>query len=77
VEKAGKTVPVTISVGLARSTDFEGCGVEQIIQEADAALYEAKRSGRNCVRMARSTGYEEAPEEGATVIKAETTLFEK
>jgi GGDEF domain-containing protein len=64
------SVPVTISVGLALSTDF-ACGeADDVIQEADAALYAAKRE-RNCVRTVRNgEGYPEAD----AAIKAEATL---
>jgi diguanylate cyclase (GGDEF)-like protein len=48
----GEALTVTISVGLALSTDFPSYGVDEIIQAADAALYEAKAGGRNCVRVA-------------------------
>ena len=44
---------VTISIGVALSTDFASRGVDDIIQEADRALYAAKAAGRNCVRLAR------------------------
>ncbi|HTP67307.1 MAG TPA: diguanylate cyclase [Dongiaceae bacterium] len=77
VTKGDRVVPVTISVGIALSRNFEGAGLERIIQEADAALYEAKRSGRNCVRMARSKKEEETSAEESTVIRAETTLTRK
>jgi PleD family two-component response regulator len=46
------TLPVTISVGVARSTDFPSRSVDAIVDEADTALYAAKAAGRNCVRMA-------------------------
>ena len=39
---------VTISIGIA-GTDMRGKSFEQINREADVALYEAKRSGRNRV----------------------------
>jgi diguanylate cyclase (GGDEF)-like protein len=45
---AGLPVPVTLSVGVA--TD-EGCiDLPATLQRADAALYAAKESGRDCVR---------------------------
>ena len=39
---------VTISIGAA-ACHPETCGMEQLLKEADIALYEAKRSGRNRV----------------------------
>lgn len=46
---ADNTIPVTTSIGacqtLARSLD-------EMLQEADRRLYEAKQAGRNCLRMA-------------------------
>lgn len=41
----------TISVGAAEATANDG-GADNLLLRADAALYEAKRSGRNCVRAA-------------------------
>lgn len=41
-------VPVTISVGVCAAHDKTG-GIGQMLKEADIALYEAKRSGRNRV----------------------------
>jgi diguanylate cyclase (GGDEF)-like protein len=40
-------LPVTVSGGLAAACDSENA--EQLLRRADAALYDAKRSGRNCV----------------------------
>lgn len=48
-----KPLRVTISVGLALTADYPGCNVEEIIHAADSALYTAKPSGRNCVRIAQ------------------------
>ena len=42
---------VTISVGVAE-TAVNDEGADNLLLRADAALYEAKRSGRNCVRVA-------------------------
>lgn len=47
----GKDIPVTISVGCAAITANDR-DVEELIERADRALYSAKASGRNCVRLA-------------------------
>ena len=44
----GTTVPVTISIGVA-AAPTHGRTVESLVDAADRALYEAKRSGRNRV----------------------------
>ena len=44
-------VAVTASIGVAVYT-LHGSKREELIQFADAAMYEAKHSGRNCVRIA-------------------------
>ena len=48
-EHAGNEFSLTISQGLAQLPDH-GRTVEDLIAAADAALYAAKASGRNCVR---------------------------
>jgi two-component system cell cycle response regulator len=60
-----EALQVTISIGLALSPDFSNGQAEEIIHEADMALYSAKEGGRNCVRTARppappSPGHPEA-----------------
>jgi diguanylate cyclase (GGDEF)-like protein len=40
---------LTISIGVATFTD-EMSGIDDLLRNADAALYSAKNSGRNCVR---------------------------
>ncbi|PYE43107.1 diguanylate cyclase (GGDEF)-like protein [Rhizobium sp. PP-F2F-G20b] len=45
-------LPVTISIGLALSTS-EDRDPDDVIEKADRALYDAKSSGRNCVRIFR------------------------
>jgi diguanylate cyclase (GGDEF)-like protein len=41
----------TISVGVAEATANDE-SADNLLLRADAALYEAKNSGRNCVRIA-------------------------
>jgi two-component system, cell cycle response regulator len=50
---ATKSLKVTISVGVALSTDFPNRHADDILHAADMALYDAKKSGRNCVRLAK------------------------
>lgn len=42
---------VTVSVGVSAFPD-DAVGKQELIELADRALYRAKRSGRNCVRVA-------------------------
>jgi diguanylate cyclase (GGDEF)-like protein len=56
IQTANKPVSVTISIGLALSTEFTECTIEEIMHHADMALYAAKAAGRNCVRVARPEG---------------------
>jgi two-component system, cell cycle response regulator len=56
IQAMGKTLAVTVSVGLALSTDFQNCDADEVIRKADTALYAAKEAGRNCVRIARPEG---------------------
>ncbi len=51
---SGKNVlSISISVGLALSVDFPRRSPDEILAEADKALYAAKAAGRNCVRLAK------------------------
>jgi len=51
VRRGGEYVDqITISIGVAAPA--QGEPIEQLIERADRALYEAKASGRNCVRVA-------------------------
>jgi len=42
-------VPVTISMGVTVSDRKRSLTIEDLLQQADDALYRAKRNGRNCV----------------------------
>jgi two-component system, cell cycle response regulator len=47
-EHHGHRIPVTVSIGVALFVDHAEA-VTQLVADADAALYAAKRAGRNCV----------------------------
>lgn len=44
------TVPVTVSIGVTASDWTQNLTIEDLLQQADEALYSAKRHGRNCVQ---------------------------
>ena len=46
-EFEGKTIPVTISIGVCSMVPPRGSKYQDLISAADQALYEAKRQGRN------------------------------
>jgi diguanylate cyclase (GGDEF)-like protein len=50
VPAENEVVRVTISIGLAQMMDPHA-GWEDMLKKADEALYDAKRSGRNCVTL--------------------------
>jgi len=52
IQMASSQINVSISLGLALSTDFPRSDVEELLRHADRALYAAKAAGRNCVRTA-------------------------
>jgi diguanylate cyclase (GGDEF)-like protein len=52
VSTAWGSIPVTMSLGVLATKDWGFQSVEEIIHEVDAALYQAKADGRNCVRLA-------------------------
>jgi diguanylate cyclase (GGDEF)-like protein len=49
-----KSVTITISIGVAENSK-KFSTPELVLEAADGALYRAKESGRNCVRLAEST----------------------
>jgi len=50
----GKEIPITCSIGVAAVPDTTS-QIANLISQADAALYRAKRAGRNCVKLAPLT----------------------
>ena len=46
----GKTLQVSVSIGVDTYEETEGVGGVTLIDRADKAMYEAKANGRNCVR---------------------------
>jgi diguanylate cyclase (GGDEF)-like protein len=46
-------VDVTLSLGILSSSDWGNRPVEELLNEADTALYAAKASGRNCCKIAK------------------------
>jgi diguanylate cyclase (GGDEF)-like protein len=47
-------VPLTVSIGTATASGDACSSIDALVQAADAALYEAKSAGRDCVRAAKS-----------------------
>jgi two-component system, sensor histidine kinase LadS len=47
--KQSNTGVITVSIGIAARSPEPGQGAEDLLREADTALYEAKRGGRNLV----------------------------
>jgi two-component system cell cycle response regulator len=68
---SGKGMKITMSVGLALSSDFASSDVGELIAQADAALYAAKAAGRNCVRMASPLREPNALGESAVEVRTD------
>jgi len=54
---------ITMSLGVLASQDWDLSLAEQVLGEADVALYQAKADGRNCVRLAKPIAVCDAPQE--------------
>jgi diguanylate cyclase (GGDEF)-like protein len=53
VQTTRGSLPITMSLGVLSSRDWNIHLVEEILVETDLALYQAKADGRNCVRLAK------------------------
>jgi diguanylate cyclase (GGDEF)-like protein len=53
VSSSSGPLPITMSLGILLSQEWGRRPVEELLHEADAALYAAKAAGRNSVRIAR------------------------
>lgn len=53
IQTAKGSVTVTLSLGILQSVDWGQQRVEELLHEADMALYEAKSAGRDCLRIAK------------------------
>lgn len=59
------SVPLQISIGVCCGVPKDGDTAASLLARADAALYEAKGSGRNALRMANDLGHDTLMREGA------------
>jgi len=55
------SIPLTLSVGVAVWSGAPDAEVSQLMEEADRALYLAKRRGRNCFAVAENDADEVPP----------------
>jgi two-component system cell cycle response regulator len=53
VQTKGGALSITMSLGVLASEDWDLYLAEEVLSEADVALYKAKAEGRNCVRLAK------------------------
>lgn len=54
VKTASGSIPVTMSIGVIANQHWKPLSSDEIVREADAALYVAKDAGRNCCHMANA-----------------------
>jgi hypothetical protein len=64
VQTSPGPVPLTISLGMLLSHEWGTRTAEELLHEADRALYAAKRADRNCLKVASTdaaSGWSELP----------------
>ena len=72
VPSSSGPVPITMSFGLLLSQEWGSRPAEELLQEADTALYAAKAAGRNCVKVANpniSTGDSDSHAQDAVRVR--------
>lgn len=47
----GRRIPLSVSIGITGMNVGDSPDLQQLLRQADAALYEAKAAGRNCIRQ--------------------------
>lgn len=50
-DRSSMLMPVTVSIGLASATSASQTDLQQLVQQADQALYAAKAAGRDCIQV--------------------------
>jgi two-component system cell cycle response regulator len=73
IQTGSGPLQVTMSFGLLLSHDWGVRPVEELLHEVDAALYAAKATGRNCVKLAKP----DLSREKASPALRETTSLER
>jgi two-component system cell cycle response regulator len=63
VQTTSGLLPITMSLGLLASRDWDLQLVEEILSEVDQALYRAKDDGRNCLKLAKPTALSDVSEQ--------------
>jgi two-component system cell cycle response regulator len=61
IQTAKGSLPLTMSLGLLLSSEWGMKPIEELLHEADNALYEAKAAGRDCLRIAKPSATAEPP----------------
>jgi diguanylate cyclase (GGDEF)-like protein len=56
IEFEGKSIPLTVSIGIATVPENPARSPEELLQTADDALYQAKHAGRNKVVLSEANG---------------------
>ena len=56
METAAGTLAISMSLGVTGTEDWQDANPEQLIKEADVALYRAKELGRNRSVLAKPSG---------------------
>jgi len=71
---ASRDIDTTLSIGIASSTGLVGAPAEQLLRNADLAMYAAKRGGRNAYAVFESAMYHSVLEEAQQRVDMERAL---